>query len=832
MKTKLPLLISFFFYINLYAQINFQERSIINNTYTTEGLRSVYSADIDGDGDMDMVTASLYDNKIAWYENTNGQGDFYNTQNIITTNALGAIYVYAADIDNDGDLDVLSASAFDDKIAWYENIDGHGNFGSQQIISTNMDYPVLVYAVDIDGDGDMDVISSSTNDNKLAWYENTDGQGVFGSQNIITSSGNGATQVNAADFDGDGDMDILSVLSYDDKIVWYENTDGQGSFGVQKNITTIGDGASSVYTIDIDGDGDTDVISGSNNTSSAIGWYKNDGLGNFSAKQIIASNTDVDGVILVYGSDVDNDQDIDLISFSYRDSKIAWFENIDGQGNFSLSQTITQFYFKSSIYINYVSILTDDIDSDGDFDLVFSSSELVDSTSLFDKVAWYENKNGQGGFNIQHVINSNAYYPMNAYAADLDGDGDLDVLSASRDDDKIAWYENIDGLGNFSTQKIIIENANSAHCVHAVDIDNDGDMDIVSASWDTDEILWFENLDGQGVFSTQKIVTSLADGASYVYSSDIDNDGDMDLLSASYLDDKIAWYENTDGHGSFGGQQIISSNANGAVSVYTTDLDNDGDMDVLSASQLGDNIAWYENTDGQGNFSGQHIISSNVNGPSSIYAIDIDNDGDMDIISSSYLDNKIAWYENTDGHGSFGVQQIISSNANGASSVYATDIDNDGDMDVLSSSQWDKKVAWYENIDGKGTFGVQQIISSNADGASSVYAIDIDNDGEIDVISTSKNDDKIAWYKSSGTLSITENDLSKLSVYPNPTNGILNIKSKLHITKLEVYNNIGQVVLSVFNNKAIDISILKPGLYFIRIKDGIGNSETKKIIKE
>ena len=54
--------------------------------------------------------------------------------------------------------------------------------------------------------------------------------------------------------------------------------------------------------------------------------------------------------------------------------------------------------------------------------------------------------------------------------------------------------------------------------------------------------------------------------------------------------------------------------------------------------------------------------------------------------------------------------------ANGARSVYAADLDGDGDADVLSASRFDDKIAWYENTDGKGAFGNQQVIAiTNAD---------------------------------------------------------------------------------------------------------------------
>ena len=74
---------------------------------------------MDGDGDIDVLSASFEDNKIAWYENNGSQGF---TAHAITTAANGAISVFAIDMDGDGDVDVLSASASDDKIACYENV--------------------------------------------------------------------------------------------------------------------------------------------------------------------------------------------------------------------------------------------------------------------------------------------------------------------------------------------------------------------------------------------------------------------------------------------------------------------------------------------------------------------------------------------------------------------------------------------------------------------------------------------------------------------------------------------------------------------------------------
>ncbi|MCS5583502.1 MAG: FG-GAP-like repeat-containing protein, partial [Pseudomonadales bacterium] len=101
---------------------------------------------------------------------------------------------YAVDVDGDGDVDVLSASAHDATIAWYQN-DGNGNFGSQLVITSQASVAKSVYAADVDGDGDMDVLSASSGDNKIALYPNafndrppltttTDGLGYYRFENV------------------------------------------------------------------------------------------------------------------------------------------------------------------------------------------------------------------------------------------------------------------------------------------------------------------------------------------------------------------------------------------------------------------------------------------------------------------------------------------------------------------------------------------------------------------------------------------------------------------------------------------------------------------------
>ena len=330
---------------------------------------------------------------------------------------------------------------------------------------------------------------------------------------------------------------------------------------------------------------------------------------------------------------------------------------------------------------------------------------------------------------------------------DLDGDGDDDLAVLNFDSNNVSVLLNQvlqgdDCNANGFPDTCDIAEGTSEDC-DANQIPDECDI-VAGSSQDCNDNGIPDECD---VLFIEHIIFTAADFlASSVFAADLDGDGDNDVLSASYAEDKIAWYENTDGLGSVGPPQIISTTADGALSVSAADMDGDGDFDVLSASFDDDTIAWYENTDGLGSFGPRRIISIEANGANSVFGADLDGDGDPDVLSASFLDNKIAWYENTDGLGSFGPQQIITTAADGAISVFAVDLDGDGDTDVVSASFTDDKIAWYENADGLGNFGPQQIISATAEHARSVFAADLDGDGDADVLSASDDHDKIAWY--------------------------------------------------------------------------------------
>lgn len=432
----------------------------------------------------------------------------------------------------------------------------------------------------------------------------------------------------------------------------------------------------------------------------------------------------------------------------------------------------------------------------------------------------------------EHVVTTSINSPRSVYTVDINGDGDLDLLFNGSN--KLVWSENLDGQGNYDLPQIISTSFNGSNYIYPEDIDNDGDIDVISAEWgEAGIVAWYENTDGLGNFDPKQIITTDIDYARSVYAADLDSDGDLDVISASNHPDKLAWYENLDGLGDFGAQNIISTTQNTPTIINAVDLDNDGDVDVICSSWYDGWIAWYENIDGLGNFGTHQFITGGQIGVENTMAIDIDNDNDYDILSSSYeFYGKVVWCENIDSSGTFGPAQIITTSAN-RPQVTAADLDNDGDVDVLSAGNTHDKIAWYENLDGLGDFGVQQKISGTADnGDYFLTTSDVNIDGKVDVLFASRTDDKIAWYENLATLSLAEETASSLLIHPNPTSNILYIQSKIKISKIEVLNSIGQVVLFNQNKNEINMTDLSQNIYICKITDIQGNLELRKIIKK
>lgn len=439
----------------------------------------------------------------------------------------------------------------------------------------------------------------------------------------------------------------------------------------------------------------------------------------------------------------------------------------------------------------------------------------------------------QGQFLNPILISDDLTAVESIFAADLDSDGDMDIVTSSGvADAKIVWHENLDGEGTFASQQVISTQVNGNGAVSAADLDGDGDMDVLSASEDDNKVAWYENLNGQGNFGAQQILTSIAFGAFTVQAVDLDGDNDLDVLASSNLNGKVFWFENIDGAATFGPLQLIVDTS-AVYSAIAADLDGDEDLDVVYSDVNPQRILWIENEDGLGSFGMSRIITEEVSGTFQLFATDLNGNNQIDVLSASLNDDTVAWYENTDGLGIFGPIQVISNTTDIATCVYAADLDNDGSKDVLTTSDGNGTVSWFQNTDGLGTFGPEQPLSQDLYRPREVLAADINGNGVMDVVAAGgdSNGSYVIWYENIMPLGVQDNELNALTLYPNPTTGMVAISTNNIMQRVEVFTALGQLALTFKHTTQLDLTSLSAGHYVVKLIDNNEHTTIKRLIK-
>jgi hypothetical protein len=346
---------------------------------------------------------------------------------------------------------------------------------TEHTVDTTFTSANSVYAADVDGDEDMDILGAATGDNDITWWENTDGSGTNWIEHTVDDNFDGARSVRAADIDGDGDMDIVGAARLaDDDIIWWENTDGSGTSWTEHVVDTVFDDASSVYTADVDNDGCMDVIGTADDDDNITWWENTDGSGTNWVAHLVDGS--FNRAFSVCASDINGDEYMDVMVVSAA-SSVTWWENTDGSGTNWTEHTIGSFSGPRSV-------CAADIDDDGDIDALAAAYTA-------DDITWWENTNGIGTTWTERTINGNFDGAWAVYAADIDGDGDIDLLGTALEADDITWWEN-DGDENF-TEHTIKGDYNGARSVYAADIDGDAALDIIGAAWYANSITWWES---------------------------------------------------------------------------------------------------------------------------------------------------------------------------------------------------------------------------------------------------------------------------------------------------------------------------------------------------
>ena len=495
-------------------------------------------ADIDRDGDLDAVSVEYGGYTVRWHENTTGDGSAWTDHTISSTNTT-SFHIGVADMDRDGDVDVVLATRISSEALWIENTAGDGSAWTTRTVTGSVAWPTATIAADLDGDGDPDIVTASLDDNKIAWNENRTihRNAAFPDQSLVGASAPRARSIQLADLDGDGDLDVLSGA---DSVWWHENVDGSGTSWGAATVQGAGVLPGGTAVSDLDGDADLDVLT-IDNSNGNLSWVENTAGDGSAWSGHTIPHVGSEGSS-VQAADIDGDGDQDVVS-TMTSGRVSWHENL---GASWAEHAIDSHTF------NFDSIPVD-LDRDGDIDVVNTGAEGA---------RWYANVNGDGSaWSAAQLIGSLGGNIRRLGGGDLDGDGDFDVVLVSPDLDTVEWYENTSGDGSAWIERTISTSADGVWGVAVADLDADGDLDVVSSSLNSDEIVVHENAAGDGSVWTGRLVSVLADSPYGLAVGDIDGDGRVDLASNSRDDFEVAWYPNRGGQYGFSGTDISTGSA-------------------------------------------------------------------------------------------------------------------------------------------------------------------------------------------------------------------------------------------------------------------------------
>lgn len=756
------------------------------------------------------------------------------------------------DINNDGFPDVMVSGP--PGIVWYRNTEA-GGFAFQETLMP--DFPGVEFEPgDFNGDGLIDMVFAHGSFNYLCWCENS-GDGNFNPYIILNNVSYDPRYLLVCDLDLDGDEDIIVSFIPHDRSCWYEN-DGNAGFSLHELNAPYHEGVVSGIW-DKEGDGDPDLII---RNESHIQWLENNGLGIFISLHAITSES---ASFLMDTGDFDSDNDEDLALYNENTDELRWFEN---QSNPMLIafHSIGEFHSLRSVSCS-------DFDLDGDIDLltgsysgdgisllenlgngVFSSlvvifnggfiTQIVSGDLNLDgmpdfvnleQVSWYAN-NGNLSFTGPFILTSETAGPKGVLAADTDLDGYPDIITRANNGALYlfpnTWNQSFGDLELINDS--VADNCGYPCGTEPVsgDFDNDGDPDLALGEFNNYVLL----NDGTGVYNqVQKLDRGWE--PQEICLEDLNMDGFEDILLSSYSD--IQWYKNL-GNGQFSPRISIYSYAWYGISVFAGDLDNNGTPDLIYSSPDYNHIA-YRFNDGQGNFGEDHYIYPTSMNPSFVETADLDLDGNMDIMATleDEYSAKLVWYKNL-GNSNWSEEMVITE-GDFSCGPEIIDLDADGDADILSTdilSTNSSAIIWCENLGG-GVFNEPEIINEEIIWASGVFAADIDGDSDLDILSSSYGDGKIAWYenlrKELSTNYLSSN-INSIQIYPCPAYGDIVISSSCsNIVRITVNDISGRLIIALENPYRDDqIRLYDPpntsGVCILKVQFEDGSCQAKKVV--
>ncbi len=646
---------------------------------------------------------------------------------------------------------------------------GFGNANATILnISDTSTSSYAIHTADVNGDGRLDAIS--TNGSYLIVYFNNGTIDPYASP--TTSQSSAASTINdiaTGDIDQDGDIDIVVSTSATNKLFLNDGTQQPFNSTSAITISSTSYDSTSIQLADMDGDGWLDVVVGNEGggTPQPDRLYLNQGsspyLENITGSNISAGNYRTYNIKV---ADLNNDGFLD-VAVSGADSHLKYYlndKNLDADGNPFTSVTGVTIGSGHNFYIDTLDL--GDINNDGWIDIVSSGVGSNTNRAYFnfgDSVTPFDSSS------TTHNISTDSESGRDIKIKDLDNDGDLDVMVAyTRSRDRI--YLNNGSSDPFSGVSgiEISEDALDSRGIDAADVDGDGDYDILIAHSGINKV--YVNNTPTTSFSPADAVdaTSETENSQDIDYGDVDNDGDIDVV---FADEGFARLLINNGTSQpFAGQStLLLSLASTAQprSIKLADVNRDGLLDLLVGGVFGASngqaVTLIINDGDATPFSGTpaniHDIGPTIGADSYDYTWsfavgDVNHDGYPDVVmaranqyGSADGINKLFLNDHNidaDGNPFNFIAEIDIGTASISRSVALGDVNGDGNLDLVVGNN-SYNLLYLGDGDNSPFSGGSTIITTDADYTLKIILLDVNHDGKLDVITGNTGNTKIYY---------------------------------------------------------------------------------------
>jgi len=709
-------------------------------------MGDIIALDIDNDGDLDIVTANGYETEPPQLYLNDGTGYSTPVAGIAIDPVDYIDYqndVVFGDVDGDGDFDLIFGDYFYPKTLYLNN--GDGTFGSGIEISTDDIYTSQMLLGDVDNDGDLDFIAGNNGEsNRL--YLNQSNDNPFSDVNgsDIAAATNNTVGLAVADFNLDGKLDIIAGNNSGANSTVHYIQDPIGTFTANAFGDPIVSGNVAVGDVNNDGQPDLAVAPVGIGENSL---YQNDD-GDMLAEGFITADNDFT-VSLAFG-DLNNDGWLDLVAGNTNTTVNRLYLN-NGSGSFPAGANITSDANSTS------KILLGDLNHDGFLDVVAVNNS---SPNRF-----YINDGSGDPFDTVTGTNvsGDSLFSYDGALGDMDNDGDLDLVVGGNPS-FLNVYEYNNATGLFASGASLSPGG-AVYSVGVVDMDGDGDLDIVAGVYNQTNKIFLNN--GDGTFSAGRSITSDAFTNEALAIADMNNDGQPDLVTGNWAQANRL-YLNSGGPTGFGGSTAtdITAETHFARDVAVGDLDHDGDLDVVlgRGNISGASPTPYTNriflNDGGGDpfdtATGTDVRTGDTNFTKSVVLADFNNDGDLDLVAGNdgVSNGLVNRFYPGNGDGTFNAGQDIGAVATGTNEIAVGDINNDGNLDFVEANFQHGTPDAYNYLylgNGDGSFAAGETISTDNNRSADIAIGDLDNNGLPDIVVGNDEFSTTRYYMNTGS---------------------------------------------------------------------------------